>query len=68
MGKNRKINYTLKIVYKPFEDLPVVGSQRFHNGSIQHVFLHKIELINISLGPENYSDRGTNKIWRYLDI
>jgi hypothetical protein len=22
----------------------------------------------ISLGPKNYSARGTNKIWRYLDI
>jgi hypothetical protein len=22
----------------------------------------------LSLGPKNYSARGTNKIWRYLDI
>jgi hypothetical protein len=42
------VKKTFKIVYKQFDCVAGVGSQRAHNGWIQHVFLHKKTIINIS--------------------
>jgi len=39
---------TFKIVHKEFDCVAGVRSQCAHNGCIQHVFLHKKTIINIS--------------------